>query len=62
MDASCIWRWVQIYAPEINKRCRPYLRPTNKSYRGDETYIKVKGKIDTCIGLLTLPGKRLTFC
>ena len=44
VDASWIWRWVQIYAPEINKLCRPYLRPTNKSYRIDETYIKVKGK------------------
>jgi len=27
--------------PELNKRCRPYLKPTNKSYRIDETYIKV---------------------
>src|SRR5450432_3540234 len=44
VDASCIWRWVQAYAPELNKRCRPYLKPTNKSYRIDETYIKVKGQ------------------
>jgi transposase, IS6 family len=44
VDASCIWRWVQAYAPELNKRCRPYLKPTNKSYRIDETYIKVKGE------------------
>jgi transposase-like protein len=29
---------VQAYAPELNKRCRPHLRPTNKSYRIDETY------------------------
>ena len=43
MDASCIWRWVQAYAPELNKRCRPHLKTTNKSYRVDETYIKVKG-------------------
>ena len=43
-DASCIWRWVQAYAPELNKRCRPHLKPTNKSYRIDETYIKVKGE------------------
>jgi len=35
---------VQVYAPELNKRCRPYLKPTNKSYRIDETYIKVKGQ------------------
>jgi transposase-like protein len=20
VDASCIWRWVQAYAPELNKR------------------------------------------
>ena len=31
VDASCIWRWVQAYAPELNKRCRPHLKPTNKS-------------------------------
>ena len=44
VDASCIWRWVQAHAPELNKRCRPHLKPTNKSYRIDETYIKVKGE------------------
>jgi transposase, IS6 family len=43
VDASCIWRWVQAYAPELNKRGRPHLKPANKSYRVDETYIKVKG-------------------
>ncbi len=44
VDASCVWRWVQVYAPELNKRCRPHLRPTNKSYRIDETYIRIKGQ------------------
>lgn len=44
VDPSCIWRWVQVYAPELNKRCRPHLKSTNKSYRTDETYIKVKGE------------------
>jgi transposase, IS6 family len=43
VDASCIWRWVQACAPELNKRCRPHLKPVNKSYRVEETYIKVKG-------------------
>ena len=43
VDPSCIWRWVQAHAPELNKRCRPFLKPANKSYRIDETYIKVKG-------------------
>ena len=44
MHASCIWRSVQAYAAELNKRCRPHLKATNKSYRVDETYIKVKGQ------------------
>jgi transposase-like protein len=43
VHASCIWRWVQAYAAELNKRCRPHPKATNKSYRVDETYIKVKG-------------------
>ena len=44
VDHTTIYRWVQSYSPEIEKRCRPHLRPTNDSYRVDETYIKVKGK------------------
>src|SRR6201992_295439 len=44
VDASCIWRWVQAYAPELNKRSRRHFKPTHRSYRVDETYIKVKGE------------------
>jgi transposase-like protein len=44
ISASCIWRWVQLYGPELDKRCRRHLKPTNKSWRLDETYIKVKGQ------------------
>jgi hypothetical protein len=43
-DASCVWRWVQAYSPELNKRCQPHFKRTNKSYRVDETYIKGKGQ------------------
>lgn len=43
IDHTTIFRWVQAYGPEIDKRCRPYLRPTNDSWRVDETYIKIKG-------------------
>lgn len=38
---STIFRWVQKYAPEINKRMRPNLKMTGTSYRVDETYVKV---------------------
>jgi len=44
ISPSCIWRWVQLYGPELDKRCRRHLKPTNKSWRLDETYIKVKGQ------------------
>jgi IS6 family transposase len=38
---SLVWRWVQRYAPEINKRIRPHLKMSGASFRVDETYIKV---------------------
>ena len=44
VDHSTIFRWVQDYAPEIDKRTRPYLKATNDSWRVDETYVKVRGK------------------
>jgi IS6 family transposase len=40
VDRSRVWRWVQDYAPEINKRRRPHLKPVNWSRGVDETYIK----------------------
>ena len=43
-DHTTIWRWVQCYAPELNKRCRRELKPTNGSWRVDATYVRVKGK------------------
>jgi transposase, IS6 family len=43
-DHTTIWRWVQCYAPELNRRCRRELKPTNGSWRVDETYVRVKGK------------------
>ena len=43
VDHTTTYRWVQRYAPEIDKRCRPFLRRTNDSYRIDETYVRVAG-------------------
>jgi transposase, IS6 family len=44
VDHTTIYRWVMIYAPQIEKKARKYLKSTNDSWRVDETYIKVKGK------------------
>ena len=43
VDHSTINRWVLKYAPELDKRIRPHLKPTNDSWGMDETYIKIKG-------------------
>ena len=42
VDHTTIYRWVQRYAPELEKRCRPHLKDRNDSWKVDETYIKVK--------------------
>ena len=44
VDHVTIWRWVQRDAPELHRRCRPELRTTNRSWRCDETYLRVAGK------------------
>ncbi len=38
---TTVWRCVQRYAPDINKRIRPHLKLAGASYRIDETYVKV---------------------
>jgi transposase-like protein len=40
-DHTTVWRWVQRYAPELEQRMRRHLKPTNKSWRVDETYIRI---------------------
>ena len=42
VDHTTIYRWVQKYAPELEKRSRSHLKATNDSWRTDETYIKIK--------------------
>ena len=45
VDHSTIYRWVQRYAPEIEKRLRWQWRgPRSTSWRIDETYVKVRGR------------------
>jgi transposase-like protein len=43
-DHTTIWRWVQRYGPELDQRLRRHLKPTNKSWRVDETYVRVQGR------------------
>jgi transposase, IS6 family len=42
IDHTTIYRWVQRYAPELEKRCRPHLNATSDSWHVDETSVKIK--------------------
>jgi IS6 family transposase len=44
VDHTTIFRWIQAYAAELEKRIRPHLHMSNGSWRVDETYVKVKGR------------------
>lgn len=41
---TTIMRWVHQYGTDLKKRIRKHLKPTNDSWRVDETYLKIKGK------------------
>ena len=43
VDHTTIFRWIQAYAPELEKRIRPHLRPTNGSWRVDESVPQASG-------------------
>jgi transposase, IS6 family len=43
VDHTTMFRWIQAFADELEKRIRPYLRLCNGSWRVDETYVRVKG-------------------
>jgi putative transposase len=44
VDHSTLNRWVIKYAPEFEKAFRRRQRPVGKSWRMDETYVRIKGK------------------
>jgi transposase-like protein len=58
---TTIYRWVQAYAPELDKRIRSHLNPTNDSWKVDETYIKVKGAWKYLYQAIDSKGNTLDF-
>ncbi len=61
VDHTTIMRWVHQYSPEIEKRVRRHLRPTNDSWRVDETYIKGKGKWEYLYRAVDSDGDTIDF-
>jgi transposase, IS6 family len=58
---STIYRWVIAYSPELDQRCRAHLRPSNDSWRVDETYIKVKGEFKYLYRAIDSNGNTIDF-
>ncbi len=61
VDHTTICRWVHAYSPEIEKRTRRYLKPTNDSWKVDETYIKVNGEWKYLYRAVDSEGNTLDF-
>jgi transposase-like protein len=62
VDHSTIYRWVQSYAPEIEKRLRWQWRgPRSTSWRVDETYVKVRGQWAYLYRAVDKPGNTIDF-
>jgi IS6 family transposase len=62
VDHSTIYRWVQKYAPEIEKRLRrQWRRLRSTSWRVDETYVKVRGKWTYLYRALDKHGNTIDF-
>ena len=43
MAHTTIMRWVHHYAPEFERRWNRFARPSGRSWRVDETYVKIRG-------------------
>lgn len=61
IDHKTVYRWVQTCGSELDKRCRTHLRPTNDSWRVDQTYIEVKGEWKYLYQAVDSAGNTLDF-
>jgi len=62
VDHTTIYRWVQHFAPEMEKRLRWYYRPSGStSWQIDETYVKVKGVWKYLYRAIDKEGRTLDF-
>ncbi len=61
VDPSTIFRWVQRYATEIEKRIRLYQGPRSGSWRVDETYVRVGGRWKYLFRAVDKHGRLIAF-
>jgi transposase-like protein len=56
-----IWRWVLRYAPILNERIRREVRHPNRSWRVDETYVRIAGKWSYLYRAVDSTGETIDF-
>jgi transposase, IS6 family len=61
VDHTTAFRWIQAYVPELEKRFRPRLRPSNGSWRVDETHVRVKGRWTSLYRAVDSRGQTIDF-
>jgi len=44
VDHTSIWRWVQTYGPEVNRRLHGLVKPKSPTWHMDETFVRIAGK------------------
>jgi IS6 family transposase len=60
-DHVTLYRWVQRYAPELEKRVRWYQGYRSSSWRVDETYVRVRGKWKYLFRAIDKHGRLIDF-
>ncbi len=58
---TTIMRWVHQYSPIISEKVRKHFKPTNDSWRMDETYLKIKGRNAYLYRAVDSEGKTIDF-
>ena len=58
---TTIMRWIQRYAPEFEKRWNRFARSAGRSWRVDETYVKIKGRWTYLYRAVDKEGKTVDF-
>ena len=56
-----IMRWVQRFVPEFEKRWNRFARKAGRSWRVDETYVKIRGKWTYLYRAVDREGRQSTF-
>ena len=44
VDHTTIWRWTQVYGPEVHRRLRGNIKPKSSTWHVDETFVRIAGR------------------